>query len=192
LHKPIAALARALPVGLTIIDGICGDLTFEEGGNPAPLGRILAGTDPVLLDSYAAGLIGLDSGDVPYIGLAAKLGVGSDCCREAEIVELNPDQKPAGSQKLTRKAQELARYVEENQACSACLGGLIHALHQLDQEGQLRQVVKKVKTGQGFRGQNDAGPGIGNCTRGLTPYLPGCPPTAREIADFLRGLIPYH
>lgn len=188
LHRPIAALAKALPVGLTIVDGICGDLTFEEGGNPAPMGRILAGTDPVLLDAYAAGLIGLDSTDVPYIGMAAKLGVGSDRCGEAEIVELNPDQKPIGSQKLTRRAQELARYIEENQTCSACLGSLIHALHQLDEEGQLRQISKKIKTGQGFRKQTGAGPGIGNCTCGLTPYLPGCPPTAREIADFLRGI----
>jgi hypothetical protein len=94
-----------------------------------------------------------------------------------------------GSQKLIRRAQELARYVEENQACSACLGSLIHALRQLDEEGQLRQVAKKIKTGQGFREQNGAGPGIGNCTRGLIPYLPGCPPTAREITDFLRGII---
>ena len=34
LTKPIAALACALKPRLTIVDSICGDLDFEEGGNP--------------------------------------------------------------------------------------------------------------------------------------------------------------
>lgn len=35
LHKPIAALAAVLKPKLTIVDGLCGDLNFEEGGTPA-------------------------------------------------------------------------------------------------------------------------------------------------------------
>ena len=34
LMRPIAALATALRPDLTIVDSICGDLNFEEGGNP--------------------------------------------------------------------------------------------------------------------------------------------------------------
>lgn len=41
LMEPIAALAAALRPALTIVDSICGDLDFEEGGNPVPTGRML-------------------------------------------------------------------------------------------------------------------------------------------------------
>ena len=36
LMRPIAALAAALRPELTIVDSLCGDLDFEEGGNPVP------------------------------------------------------------------------------------------------------------------------------------------------------------
>ena len=37
LMRPIAALATALRPELTIVDSLCGDLDFEEGGNPCLL-----------------------------------------------------------------------------------------------------------------------------------------------------------
>lgn len=43
LHKPIAALNTLLPPQLVVVDGICGDLDFEEGGNPVLAGRMLGG-----------------------------------------------------------------------------------------------------------------------------------------------------
>ncbi|GHT15154.1 hypothetical protein FACS1894170_12630 [Planctomycetales bacterium] len=39
LHRPIAALNTILHPHLHIIDGICGDPTFEEGGNPVVSNR---------------------------------------------------------------------------------------------------------------------------------------------------------
>ena len=32
-----------------VVDNICGDLDFEDGGNPVVMNRIWAGTDPVLI-----------------------------------------------------------------------------------------------------------------------------------------------
>lgn len=189
LHRPIAQLAAVLPVHLTIADAICGDLTFEEGGNPVPMGRLLAGTDPVLLDSYAASLLGLAAAEIPYLPLAATLGVGETDLSTAEVVEVNPAAKTAGGFRLTGQAKTLARYVEERDACSACYGSLIHALHRLAEEGELgalKPEENKIKIGQGFRGEKGGGIGIGHCTRGLACALPGCPPTAREIRVFLR------
>lgn len=54
LMRPIAALAAALRPELTIVDSLCGDLDFEEGGNPVPTGRMLLGEDPVQLDALWA------------------------------------------------------------------------------------------------------------------------------------------
>ncbi len=56
---------------------MCGDLTFEEGGNPVSMNRIIVGFDPVLVDTYAAELIGLDPNSIEYINLAEQFGVGS-------------------------------------------------------------------------------------------------------------------
>ena len=47
LMRPIAALAAALRPELTIVDSLCGDLDFEEGGNPVPTGRMLLGDLPI-------------------------------------------------------------------------------------------------------------------------------------------------
>ena len=32
-----------------MVDNICGDLDFEDGGNPAEMNRVLAAVDPVLM-----------------------------------------------------------------------------------------------------------------------------------------------
>jgi uncharacterized protein (DUF362 family) len=185
LHRPIAALAAALRPSLTIVDALCGDLTFEEGGNPVRMDRIIAGTDPVLLDTYAANLIGLHPDEVPYIGLASGLGAGSMDLTRAAFNEINPDQKPLLSGTPSGKARSLGRNVEERQACSTCYGSLIHALYRLSEEHSLSQ-LPPLRIGQGFKGVTGSGLGIGSCTRNLEANLPGCPPTARDITAFLK------
>ena len=72
----MALLNAAIRPGVTVVDALCGDLTFEEGGNPVPMQRVLVGTDSVLLDSYGAELIGLSPDEVDYIPMAEQLGVG--------------------------------------------------------------------------------------------------------------------
>ena len=57
LHKPIAYLNKAIKTDLIIMDGLMGDLDFEEGGNPVQMDRILVGFDHVLIDSYVASLL---------------------------------------------------------------------------------------------------------------------------------------
>ena len=58
LHRPIAYLNRVIKQDFIVADGILGDLDFEEGGNPVRMNVMLAGADPVLIDSYAASLLG--------------------------------------------------------------------------------------------------------------------------------------
>lgn len=64
LIKPIAALGAYLSPRLTVVDSICGDLNFEEGGNPVHTNRMYLGTDPVQIDSYGRSLMGLMPEDV--------------------------------------------------------------------------------------------------------------------------------
>jgi len=94
LHKPIAYLGKALPAGLIIVDALCGDLTFEEGGNPVAMDRIIAGKDPVLVDTYAASLLGYEKGDIEYIGIAERIGAGSADLAQARICLLYTSPSP--------------------------------------------------------------------------------------------------
>ena len=55
LHEPIAHLNAGLHQDFVVVDNICGDLDFEDGGNPVVMNRIWAGTDPVLIDSSQIG-----------------------------------------------------------------------------------------------------------------------------------------
>ena len=89
LHKPIAHLQKGIHQDFIVVDHICGDLDFEEGGNPVVRNCVMAAVDPVLVDSYACHLMQYDVDEVPYVRLAERLGVGSTDLSKAEIIRLN-------------------------------------------------------------------------------------------------------
>ncbi|MFW6381097.1 MAG: DUF362 domain-containing protein [Bacillota bacterium] len=187
LDRPIAALNTVLQSDLIIVDALQGDLTFEDGGNPVTMNRLLVGKDPVAIDAYGARLIGYKPHDIEYIELAAELGLGSSDLSEIEIVEYNQGLKDKSSFQHSRKTRRLARRLEAREACSACYGSLLHALQRLKETGELDE-LERIYIGQGFQGKSRSGPGIGNCTREFERFLPGCPPSAGEIREFLRNV----
>ncbi len=184
LHKPIAYLNKVLRQDLIIVDGIIGDLNFEEGGNPIQMNRVILGKDPVLVDTYVAQLLGYETSDVPYIGMSEKIGVGSSNLIHDNIKELNQDTSPMTIPR-SRLVQELSKNVEEDMACSACYGSLIHALDRLKDRGKLYTIDEKIHIGQGYKGKKIKAIGIGICTKDLEKSLAGCPPKAKDIVDFL-------
>ncbi|RNC29632.1 MAG: hypothetical protein AWM53_00248 [Candidatus Dichloromethanomonas elyunquensis] len=186
LHKPIAYLSKALKTSLNVVDALNGDLTFEEGGNPIQMDRIIAGQDPVLIDTYCASLIGYTKEEIAYISLAEQLGVGMGELARAHVVEYNRDLQNGTAFQPSKKAARLAERVHASDACSACFGGLIHALNRLEENGQLRQLEEPIYIGQGYKNQVLSGLGIGNCTSGCTHYLKGCPPSALDMVHFLE------
>lgn len=184
LHRPIAYLNKVLKQDLIIVDGIIGDLNFEEGGNPVQMNRIILGKDPVLVDAYVAQLLGYHIKEIPYIEMAEELKIGSSQIDDANIKELNRDKSPMTIAK-SRSIQELAKYIEEDMACSACYGSLIHGLDRLKDRGYLCHIEEKIHIGQGYKDKEGKGIGIGLCTKGFEKNLPGCPPKAKDIISFL-------
>ena len=183
LQKPIAALGAALRPRLIVVDSICGDLDFEEGGTPVETNRMYLGTDAVQLDAYGRALMGLAPEDVPYIELAEQFGGGSTAWSEADIHELNSPSDAAVYPKPRGTVAGLTRHVHENQACSACFAALVRALHATGC-GQ----DEEIYIGQGWQGQTLNGLGIGKCCRGADQCVMGCPPTADAIARKLEAL----
>lgn len=181
LHRPIAALGAALRPGLIVVDSICGDLDFEEGGNPVQTGRMYLGTDAVQLDAYGCALMGLRPEDVAYIGLAEQYGAGCAAWSADDLTELNSPCEAADYPGPSGAVAALTRGVHENQACSACFAALVRALHATG-----RGVGGDIYIGQGWRGQTPDGLGIGNCCRGCASCVEGCPPAADAVARRLE------
>lgn len=184
LHRPIAHLNTVAKTDFILVDGICGDLDFEEGGNPVPMNRMLGVRDRVLCDAYVAELMGFEVDEVPYIRMAEKLGVGSADTSQAKVTELNRPVNDTGTVS-GRKVKQLERYAAPKDACSACYGSLIHALGRMSESGELDTLEHKVCIGQGYKDKTGE-LGVGSCTRNFTRSLPGCPPRAKDIIEFLR------
>ena len=184
LTKPIAALGAALKPGLVIVDSICGDLNFEEGGTPVQTNRMFLATDAVQADAYGASLMGLRLSEVPYIELAETYGGGSTGFEPGDIVNLNEPSDAAAYPRPTGTVAQLTRRVAQDRACSACFANLVRALYStgLGKDTDIR-------IGQGFQGKTFDGLGIGRCCKGASKCVMGCPPTAQQIADALEDMV---
>lgn len=187
LHKPIGHLSMGIRQDFILVDSICGDLSFEDGGNPTQMNRIFAAADPVLCDAYVCRLLQYRTEEVPYIGLAEKLGAGSSDMDKALVRELN---MPEHMIKLPDKERvmKLREMTEDVDSCSACYGYLLPALDMLEKEGLLKDFPEKICIGQGFRGKSGK-LGIGNCTKDFQYTLKGCPPTEQEMYQFLKNYL---
>lgn len=194
LHNPIGHLSAAAHQDFVVVDHICGDLDFEEGGNPVECNCVFTGIDPVLIDSYVCQLMGIDVSEVPYIGIAESLGLGSTDLEGARIVKLgrngSPDiPAPAEDLRVVRKIVEIQDVVEQVDSCSSCYGTLIPVMERLKDEGRLEELLSKipdhiVHIGQGFRGKSGC-LGVGNCTRLFEHSVKGCPPKEEDIYRML-------
>ena len=208
LHRPIAYLNTVIHQDFIVIDHICGDPDFEDGGNPLVTNCIMAALDPVLTDAYACRILNYQPDDVDYIRLAAAAGVGSKDLNQLEIRQIGSvspaDNGTNDTVQLTHKTLQLNYATKEIESCSACYSALTEALHRLNEEGLLHRLTDELQVtfhiGQGY--QNAAEPqgekgfnighpvGIGNCTRLFTHSIPGCPPTVDEIYQYLIRMIP--
>ena len=186
LHKPIAHLNAGIHQDFIVVDNICGDLDFEDGGNPVVMNRIWAGLDPVLIDSYVCQVMHYTTKDVPYIELAEKLGVGSTDLENVRIIYCEEDARRELPK--SRKVVELQDAVEEVESCSACYGYLIPALEMLKNDGLFEKLDTKICIGQGYRTKTGK-LGVGACTCKFEHNVNGCPPTENQIYEFLKQYI---
>ena len=177
LTKPIAYLNKMICADFTIADGTCIDPTFEEGGNPTALNTMIAGSDSVLVDTYAARLLGYTKDEVGYLALAEKIGVGSGDIDNAQIVHINSEQEMV----QVVRSGELGRVQEritQKSACSACYSNLVSAMILAGADSQ-------VHIGQGFK-EKSGDFGCGDCTSEFDSYVQGCPPSVSDIEKQLR------
>ncbi len=192
LHEPIAYLSKAILKNtkeFIVVDNICGDLDFEEGGNPVYNGRIFCCTDPVMCDSYVCSFMGYDTSDVPYVEIASRIGAGNIDISSIKMTDANSRQPKADSTSPSGKVLVLGKYVDAQDACSACYAALIGALNRLNEEGLLDEINQTICIGQGFRKRVCNGIGVGNCTLLNPDSIHGCPPSQTDIYDYLKSKV---
>ena len=193
LHKPIAHLQTAIRQDFIVVDHICGDLDFEEGGNPVVRNCIMAATDPVLVDSYACRLLHYTPDDVPYVRMAQQLGVGSTDLDAAQIIDLGGFHGYDGKEMMEdlpreHKILEVSYAVNEVNSCSACYANLTGALWRLKEEGLLEKLDTPIAIGQGMQGKTGK-LGVGRCTKDFDVCIMGCPPREDKIYEELKKYI---
>ena len=86
LSENIADLASILTPSLSVIDGIIAGEGHETSGNPVKMGLVIAGVDPVAVDSVGAAVMGVRPTNVKHLVFAAEKGLGT--CRLEEITVL--------------------------------------------------------------------------------------------------------
>jgi len=187
LHKPIAYLQKAIRQDFIVVDHICGDLDFEEGGNPVVRNCVMAALDPVLTDSYACYLLHYTPDDVPYVRMAEEIGIGSTDLSKAEIIELG-SEKHTEDLPRSHKLLEVSYAVTDQDSCSACYANLTGAIWRLREEGLLEKLREPIGIGQGMQGKGGK-LGVGRCTAGFDVSVPGCPPDEEEIYQRLKEYI---
>ncbi len=194
LHKPIAHLGVGIPQDFIVVDHICGDLDFEEGGNPVVKNCIMAARDPVLVDAYVCEILHYKVSDVPYVELAGQLGVGCADIRQAKITTIQREENeenPAGPREEIpprRRVLDVQYAVEDVDSCSACYAALIPALDRLKEEGLLDKLSGQISIGQGFR-EKTGKLGVGDCTKEFEVNIPGCPPDEEQVYEILKNYI---
>ena len=178
LDKPIAYLNKIISADFVIADGTWIDPTFEEGGNPTALDVMIAGRDPVLVDTYAADLLGYHFTDIGYLNIADSLGIGSSDISSANIEFVGAEQE---SKVVERNAEldRVEKLINQDEACSSCYANLVSAMIETGYKKQ------EVCVGQGFKGKKGSF-GSGDCTSCFDEYIKGCPPSVEDIAQILR------
>jgi len=169
-----------------VIDHICGDPYFEEGGSPLTKNCIMTALDPVLTDAYVCSLLGFETSEVEYITLAEAAGVGCADLSQLKLITLEGDA--SDDTPISRRIMEIDYAVDQSDSCSACYAMLTEALERLQSEGLLENLKDKICIGQGYKGKTGR-LGVGACTGKFEYSIPGCPPDAEVIYNYLKDYI---
>jgi len=92
IDKKLPELAKFISPDLTVIDAYRILLRYGPSGGDLKdvkkTGTVIAGTDPVLADSYAASLFGLSSRDIDHIMQGERYGLGTTNIGLAKITKI--------------------------------------------------------------------------------------------------------
>lgn len=202
LHEPLVEQAKLRPPDLIVLDGIVGvEGDGPLNGRPVRSGFLAVGSNILEVDATVARTMGFDPREVKHLRIASEEGLGA----------IDPEVIGSVSVKPFRPAnEEFGRVMNiyswrDCTACSMCIDSFSAGvkLAVADPRYWLTLVPKLLFWGllgklhiiQGREAKLPNVPGrvicLGRCTKGLAErealiHLPGCPPSARDVAEALR------
>ena len=202
LDHAIADLNTVMPPTFTIIDGIVANEGYKPGtpgigGHPVRFDTIVAGRDPVAVDTVGAYLMGFDPGEVRHIAYAAERGVGVSDLNRIEVRGEDPDQVRRA---FVRPSMDGVVFDFKNisflagEGCSGCRESCYIALSGMD-DAQLEEIGKSVVVVGTDVDLSEIDEDsrlflVGNCTVSNEvdgERIEGCPPPGIHVRRCLLG-----
>jgi uncharacterized protein (DUF362 family) len=185
LLPAVVALNRLLPSQINVIDALEAMEGDHNRGRLVPLGLLIASRDRVAADAVGSALIGLPSGKVPLLKLAAAAGLGEHRVEKLDLVgeALVPQRLELPQDALKRHYPDLD--IQDDGACSACRAALMDGLYTT---GRNRKIAK-IALGAQSKPAADALV-LGQCLSrhfATHAHVPGCPPDGTAVARALQG-----
>jgi len=202
VFQAVADLNTVVRPALAVVDGIIG----QEGlgplfGDPVEMDLVIAGKDPVAVDSITGLVMGIDPEQIETTRLAAELGIG---VMDPALIEVAGESVSAVRRRFKLASEAISdsmhfpqgfELIFNEKACTGCRNGVLSTLRDLDVEGQL----EKARGLRIIAGQMDheppPAPGkrtllVGACTARFKDYeefVNGCPPNNVDIISAITG-----
>ena len=110
LEQCIADLNTVIKSDLVIVDATLCSLAWEEGGDPVRLDTVIAGTNVLAVDSFAATLLGYNPEEIRHFLLAEEHGLGSTRREAIELENLSPLEKVRAKREPVPKGRFSRKY----------------------------------------------------------------------------------
>ena len=200
----ICDLLTVLPPVYAVVDGTVG----QEGlgpvfGRPVPLGVVLAGADPVAVDTVAGWIMGFEPGELPLASRAGERGLG---CGDLSSIRVAGEDPVPLRRRFLRAEEDAAPDIPDFRVlfapgtCTGCRNTVLSVVAEIMAEGRadaLRGTTvvagRLPDGGRSPRGPNRGGRGpvlVGNCAAGwdgAETWVRGCPPHNAWVKEVLLG-----
>jgi uncharacterized protein (DUF362 family) len=202
VNRCIVDLNRAFRPDFSLVDGIVAleGIGPLSPGRAKPLGLLIAGRDPVAVDSVCVRLMGHEPEEIRHILYAHEAGMGTlkkdDIGVVGEVVE---EVMPESFEFPPLTVEALSPFepirVVNGNPCSNCIASLASYLHGYIDRKIIERATHSLDLLIGGKARS-RGTGseiaIGNCLeryRGKLPFVSGCPPPSDAYLELIeRGL----
>ncbi len=200
LSQGIAEINVILRPALTVVDGIIG----QEGlgpvfGEPVQMNLIIAGDDPVAVDTVLCHIMEIDPIDVPYIKLAEEKGIGTMRMDKIDLIgkKINEVKRRFKMPEEDIKKIQIPGFqlVFGEKSCTGCRNTMYSVIKDMDTKG----LLEHLKGLTVLAGEIEKLPQIdkrslvlvGACAaknkeEGIR-YAPGCPPRNYWVIEAVTG-----
>jgi len=204
VFRAVAELNTVVKPALSVVDA----LVAQEGlgpvfGAPVQMGLLVAGRDPVAVDTVAGLIMGIEPQELEVSKHAAELGLGVTDMNRIEVVGTPVDMVKRRFKRANEALEETLDLPEgfelifNEMACTGCRTGVLSSLWDLAEEGQLG-VLRDTRIVAGMM-EEPPPPSpkrtiyVGACAskfRYQSESVKGCPPNNVDIRACITGVTP--